>query len=148
MPTPQPETAACAKSPCDMHTAAARQRRTPSHARHLQSSGRYPWGRSSARYHHVVDEVPLGERRDHQQRQPGTVTTAVLEAADRCPGRPHTPISAELRHSRISADIKRSFIKDSISSPPPINQNITNAAALLGGYDAWKTAGLPIEPAK
>jgi rhodanese-related sulfurtransferase len=28
------------------------------------------------------------------------------------------------------------------------NKNITNAAALVGGYDGWKTAGLPIEPAK
>jgi len=28
------------------------------------------------------------------------------------------------------------------------NKNINNAAALLGGYDAWKSAGLPIEPAK
>jgi rhodanese-related sulfurtransferase len=27
-------------------------------------------------------------------------------------------------------------------------QGITNAAALLGGYEAWKTAGLPIETSK
>jgi rhodanese-related sulfurtransferase len=27
-------------------------------------------------------------------------------------------------------------------------KNITNAAALLGGYDAWRTAGLPIETSK
>jgi rhodanese-related sulfurtransferase len=26
-------------------------------------------------------------------------------------------------------------------------KNITNAAALLGGYEAWKSATLPVEPA-